>query len=204
MIHELREYKLKPGTLDAYLGHVHSKVARLRGDDFGRLVAFFVTGSGDLERVIHIWEYESLDARQQARAALTRNAGWINEFIANVWSIIEYQQVTFLEVLEQSTDELLATPGQYFLRRCNAATGRASIASDLMKSCQVVGGMSACRYLSIAPDGNAALDLVRVEAQVPAFHLADANAQLLITFTGQQARSIHIDLLHPVAISPFK
>lgn len=204
MIHELREYKLKPGKLDEYLDHVHTKVARLRGDEFGRLVAFFVAVSGDVERVIHIWEYASLDARQEARLALARNAGWMNEFIANVWPIIEYQHVTFLEVLAQSTALPFGSGGQYLLRRCEAMTGRTPAASELLNGCAVPNGQVVCRYSSIAPDGNTALDLVRVDGQVSAPRYFEASAQLVATFKGEGIRSIQVDLLQPIPISPFQ
>lgn len=204
MIHELREYKLKPGKIDEYLDHVDTKVARLRGDRFGRLVGFFRAASGDLERVVHVWEYETLDARQDARVALTKNTGWMAEFIASVWPIIEYQRVTFLEVQEQAMPAAPGGAGGYLMRRCEAATGRALRAAQLLRETPLNGSFTAGRYVSISPDANTALDLLRIDAGSAASRCFEAADQLELALRGESARSVQIDLLRPVAISPLK
>ena len=201
MIHELREYKLKPGKLAEYLGHVDSKVERLRGDRYGRLVAFFRAVSGDIERVMHIWEYDSLNARQDARLQLTKNAGWMSEFIASVWPIIDYQRVTFLEVEDLAPHGPRSGEGLYLLRRCEATTGQAPRASQLLLNTPVEGASTVGRYLAISPDANTALDLVRISSGSPALRCLEAAGQLELALRGQHARSVQIEMLSPVAIS---
>lgn len=201
MIHELREYKLKPGRLAEYLDHVDNKVQRLRGNRFGRLVAFFRASSGDTERVIHIWEYDSLNARQDARLQLASNVGWMGEFIASVWPIIEYQKVTFLDV-EELTSPVPRSGGEfYLLRRCEAATGQTQRASQLLLHMPVEQGATVGRYLSISPDANTALDLVRIDPEVPAAEFLKTADRLTSAMRGQDVRSVQVEILSPVATS---
>src|SRR5215472_14535474 len=89
MIVEMRTYTLKPGTLataEERFGQALSE--RLK---FSKLAAFWHTEVGPLNQIIHVWPYDSLAHREQARAAAAKAAGWppkIAEFIIEAKSEI--------------------------------------------------------------------------------------------------------------------
>jgi NIPSNAP protein len=71
MIYEIRTYTLKPGNVPEYEKRfadgieVRSKYSRLYG--------FWHTEIGPLNQVVHIWAYDSLQQRAEARAAAARD-----------------------------------------------------------------------------------------------------------------------------------
>jgi len=82
MIVEMRTYTLKPGTVATVEERFGNALpARLK---FSKLAAFWHTEIGPLNQIIHVWPYDSLAHREQARAAATKAEGWpprIAEFI---------------------------------------------------------------------------------------------------------------------------
>jgi hypothetical protein len=48
---------------------------------YGKLIGFWSTEIGPLNRVIHIWAYESVEARAAARKALMQDAVWTQHFL---------------------------------------------------------------------------------------------------------------------------
>ena len=87
MIYEVRTYRLKPGTL--------AECERLFGDalprreEFSSLGAFWHTEIGPLNEIIHVWPYESLEQRTEARAQAMQSKAWpppIGTFIEHMES----------------------------------------------------------------------------------------------------------------------
>ena len=74
MIYEVRTYRLKPGTL--------AECERIFGDalprreEFSSLGAFWHTEIGPLNEIIHVWPYESLQQRTEARARAMQSGAW--------------------------------------------------------------------------------------------------------------------------------
>jgi hypothetical protein len=78
LIHELRVYTLKPGTVPGYLklnGEVGRKV---RGDNYGKLVGAWTTEIGTINQYVHLWSYESVSERERLRGELAKNPDWGN------------------------------------------------------------------------------------------------------------------------------
>src|SRR5581483_9716308 len=81
MIIEMRSYDLQPGT-------VHTVEERFaeglpHRTEFSKLAAFWHTDVGPLNRIIHVWPYESLDERARLREAANDGVHWppkIQEF----------------------------------------------------------------------------------------------------------------------------
>lgn len=73
---EIREYWLHPAGVKPFLA-LSAETAGLRRSLLP-LVGFWSpdTGAGDLNRVVHLYAYESLEARDAARAAAARHQGW--------------------------------------------------------------------------------------------------------------------------------
>ena len=99
MIYEVRTYRLKPGTL--------AECERLFGDalprreEFSSLGAFWHTEIGPLNEIIHVWPYESLERRTEARAQAMQSKAWpppIGTFIEHMESEI-FIPAPFMEPL---------------------------------------------------------------------------------------------------------
>ncbi|MGH7934146.1 MAG: NIPSNAP family protein [Candidatus Binataceae bacterium] len=84
MIIEMRTYTLKPGSVPVVEQRFGKALpARVK---FSRLAAFWHTEVGPLNQVIHVWPYDSLAHREQARAAAAKVEDWppnIREFIVD-------------------------------------------------------------------------------------------------------------------------
>ena len=74
MIHEIRTYDLVAGGTPEFL----RKTAELidKRIEYSPLVGFFYTEVGPLNRVMHIWEYEDLNQRTEARAQVVKDGIW--------------------------------------------------------------------------------------------------------------------------------
>jgi len=82
MIIEMRTYTLKPGGLQGFLGaFLEGLPARLQ---FSELGAFWHSEVGTLNQVIHVWPYESFEARERIGQEARKTGKWppkTHEFI---------------------------------------------------------------------------------------------------------------------------
>src|ERR1700686_5413067 len=81
---EMRTYRLNPGSISQAVGRVGAAVQSSGRSKVSPLGGFFHTEVGPLNRIIHCWPYESLDAREKLRAEAMKLQGWpppIGEFI---------------------------------------------------------------------------------------------------------------------------
>lgn len=89
MIVEMRTYTLKPGTTPIAEERFGSALpVRLK---FSKLAAFWHSEVGPLNQIIHIWPYDGLGHREEARKAAFKAEGWppnIREFIVEMKSEI--------------------------------------------------------------------------------------------------------------------
>jgi len=70
MIHEIRTYTLVPGGVREYL-EIYNKVGRgIQTQVLGSLVALMTPESGDINQLIFLWAFASLDDRTRRRAEL--------------------------------------------------------------------------------------------------------------------------------------
>ncbi|MFB5661334.1 NIPSNAP family protein [Alteribacillus sp. HJP-4] len=91
MYYEMRTYTIKVGHMKQYLDHFE-KFGLPVISKYARLVGWWYTDIGELNQVIHIWEYESLDDRKQKREALYEDAEWVNDFIPKAFPMLEKQE----------------------------------------------------------------------------------------------------------------
>jgi hypothetical protein len=80
MIYELRTYDVKPGLLADYL-KLFNDIGMPVRKNFGKLIGFWSSEFGALNRVIQLWQYDGLDQRAAMRIELMRNAVWVHEFL---------------------------------------------------------------------------------------------------------------------------
>jgi len=88
MYYEIRTYRLKNGSLPAYLDAVENTGIAIQTRHLGRLVGYFSSEIGPINEIVHIWAYPSLDERQQRRAALAADAQW-QAFLPRIAGLIE-------------------------------------------------------------------------------------------------------------------
>lgn len=91
MIYEERTYTIAPGKLAQYLETYKTLGLPVQLEIMGKLVGFWHTEIGGLNKVVHIWAYESLDDRLNRRAALARHPKWPAYLAANL-ALIETQE----------------------------------------------------------------------------------------------------------------
>ncbi|MDQ0475357.1 NIPSNAP family protein [Labrys wisconsinensis] len=88
MIYEMRTYRLRTGTVPAYLKLVEEEGIALQKGHLGRLVGYFVSEIGPLNEIVHVWAYEDLGDREARRAALAADPRW-QVFLPKIQALIE-------------------------------------------------------------------------------------------------------------------
>ena len=70
MYYELRTYTLDPLKMADWLSLYQSHALEVQSEHLGNLVGFFTSEFGEVNQVVHIWGYASLDERMARRAAM--------------------------------------------------------------------------------------------------------------------------------------
>jgi hypothetical protein len=97
MIYEQRTYDVHPQFFGAYLKLFETLGMQVRGGgQYGKLIGFWSTEIGPLNRVVHIWAYDSVEARALARKALTQDAVWVQEFLPQALPMIAHMESCLL------------------------------------------------------------------------------------------------------------
>lgn len=76
MIYEMRTYTLRPLKMGDWLALYKAEALPVQKEILGNLVGFFTTEFGELNQVVHIWAYESLDDRAARRAKMAVDPRW--------------------------------------------------------------------------------------------------------------------------------
>ena len=95
MIYEMRTYSVFPGRQKDYLDHFEN-VGLPIISRYAKLVGYWFTDIGELNQLIHIWAYESLDERARKRAALYEDKDWLNDFLPKAIPMLEKQESKIL------------------------------------------------------------------------------------------------------------
>jgi|SaaInl4_135m_RNA_FD_contig_21_2836935_length_1649_multi_10_in_0_out_0_2 hypothetical protein len=100
LIHEFRTYDLIPGSIGEYIKRVSDVIEERK--KLSPLVGYFYTEVGRLNRVLHIWQYDSVEHRNETRAAAVAGGNWppnSQELIEHQYSEI-YVPASFLPPLD--------------------------------------------------------------------------------------------------------
>jgi len=73
---EQRIYSLTPGGVAEYLKHYEECGRAIQEDLLGRAVGCFTNEFGDLNQLIYLWSFVSLEDRARRRAALLEDPGF--------------------------------------------------------------------------------------------------------------------------------
>lgn len=74
--YELRVYDLRPSGLQATLDAWRDALPARTGDAYSPLAAAFYATTGKTPRILHLWPYESLEARSDVRARTVKDGVW--------------------------------------------------------------------------------------------------------------------------------
>jgi len=95
MYYEMRIYTIKVGRTKEY-----NSIFESRGlpviSKYLNLVGWWHAECGELNQIIHLWAYASLDDRQKRREALYNDSDWINGFVPKAFPLIEKQESKIL------------------------------------------------------------------------------------------------------------
>ena len=87
MFVEIRTYRLRNGTVPAYLAAVAAGIA-IQRRHLGALVGYYSAEIGPINQIVHIWAFASLDDREARRARLNADPEWI-AFLPRIRDLIE-------------------------------------------------------------------------------------------------------------------
>ena len=76
MIIEHRTYTIQAGRVPEYLATYEQYGMPVQRPILGNMIGFFHSEIGALNRIVHMWGYESLDDRQRRRAELAAHPDW--------------------------------------------------------------------------------------------------------------------------------
>jgi len=91
MIVEQRIYELKPGALHEFLQAYEAEGLPIQSQALGRLLGYFVSEVGELNRVVQLWGFESYEDRAKRRAKLSATPEW-RAFLGKVVSLVISQR----------------------------------------------------------------------------------------------------------------
>ena len=69
-------YTLHPGTAPEYLKHYQNDGMKVQLRHLPHMVGYYVTESGPLNLVVHLWAYDDLNQRDKCRAAMQADPDW--------------------------------------------------------------------------------------------------------------------------------
>ena len=88
MIYEMRTYRMKVGSVPAYLKLVEQEGIAVQKSHLGQLVGYFFSEIGALNEIVHIWAYQDLNDRAARRAKLATDPRW-QTFLPKIQALIE-------------------------------------------------------------------------------------------------------------------
>lgn len=74
---ELRSYILQPGKQGIFLDFMATEGMAIERPILGHLLGFYTSEIGQLNRVVHLWRYESFDERAVRRKRLAEAPAWM-------------------------------------------------------------------------------------------------------------------------------
>ena len=95
MIHELRTYTVKQGSLPEMIKNSSTISRSIRGDDYGKLEGYWATEIGPLNEVVHVWVFRDLNERAAARAKLGQDPEW-QAFVGASTPLLAHMQAVVL------------------------------------------------------------------------------------------------------------
>ncbi|MEI7530927.1 MAG: NIPSNAP family protein [Betaproteobacteria bacterium] len=91
MILEERTYTIVPGLVQEYLELYEKEAKPIHWKYLGTPVGWFVSETGVINQVVHLWRYESMAEREERRAALYSDPAW-NAYRSKAGARVQHQE----------------------------------------------------------------------------------------------------------------
>lgn len=91
MLVEMRSYILHAGKLAPFMQLMEAEGIRIEAPILGGLAGFYSSEVGALNKVVHLWAYDSFEERQRRRALLAAEPAW-QAFLPKVLPLIREMQ----------------------------------------------------------------------------------------------------------------
>jgi NIPSNAP len=211
MIHELRTYTLKQGSVPEVVKAASTVARAIRGDEYGKLEGYWVSEIGPLNQVLHLWSYADLNERARLRVELGKNQRWNSEYVPLIRPNLVRQDIRLLNVVRAPAPPA-KTPNVYELRTYRAKPGAGKPWLDLFtKSLEVrekyskivglwtteAGQPNEICHIWAYPDLNA-------RAAIRADVAKDAAWQQFLKSSTGLLDEMHSTIMLPAAHSPLK
>jgi hypothetical protein len=95
MIYELRTYQIKVGMTENYIKLFEEKGLPIVSR-YCTLVGYWLTESGLLNRVVHIWSFNDLEDRRYSRERWWRDREWTEHYVPLALPMVESQESIIL------------------------------------------------------------------------------------------------------------
>ena len=119
MLHEIRSYTLVPGKVQEYLRLAEEVSLPIRKSDAGVLVGWWYSEIGELNKLVHIWEWQDLEERQRQRVVLRSRPGWVDVYNPQVDKLVYRREVASIKP-EMAVKPPVQTGNLYELRSYRA------------------------------------------------------------------------------------
>ncbi|CAN7402077.1 NIPSNAP family protein [Bosea sp. LjRoot9] len=101
MIYEERDYRIKAGKLGEFVKIYGEHGLPLQKEHLGNFIAYFTTEIGELNHVVALWSYQSLDERTAKRKTMLADARW-QDYLKRVDGLIDIQNTRILNPVSYS------------------------------------------------------------------------------------------------------
>jgi hypothetical protein len=91
VIVEERTYTLYPGKMAEYMRIYAEHGVAIQTRVLGNLIGYFSSEIGELNNVVSLWGYESMEARTRLRAQLQDDEGW-RAYVPKILPLIQTMQ----------------------------------------------------------------------------------------------------------------
>ena len=95
MIYEERDYRAKAGKMAEFVKVYGEYGLPIQKKYLGTFVAYFTSEIGELNHVVALWGYESLEDRTKRRAAMLADPAW-QDYIRRVDGLLDLQTTRIL------------------------------------------------------------------------------------------------------------
>ncbi len=101
MYFEMRTYTIRPGMLTSYID-LFKNIGLPIIQRYAELIGYWHTDIGELNQVIHIWRYKSLDQRTLQRQKLYEDSEWQSKFLPEAMKMLEKQENKIMQASDFS------------------------------------------------------------------------------------------------------
>jgi hypothetical protein len=95
MIVEQRTYTLAPGALPRFLAAYEEHGLPVHREIYPRLVGYFISETGTLNQVVHLWAFDTFEDRSERRDRLQQDPRW-KAYLDKVQGLVTLQESRLL------------------------------------------------------------------------------------------------------------